>query len=120
MRREGSRAQAALRLHPRHPSAGHQPLQQCSAGSLPPVRGAVQNRFVPKTRWSDLDPRFRSAILLAGAFEAGLKIAALIDLTQRQRCDIRGSKAVWAAAIVLVNSGGVMPIVYLLRGRRTP
>jgi hypothetical protein len=72
---------------------------------------------VAKTRWSDLDPRLRQAILLSGAFEAGLKIAALIDLAQRPRRDIRGSKAAWAAALALVNSGGVVPIVYLLRGR---
>ena len=72
-----------------------------------------------KTRWSDLDPRLRQAILLSGAFEAGLKIAALIDLAQRPRRDIRGSKAAWAVALVLVNSGGVVPVVYMLRGHRT-
>jgi hypothetical protein len=72
-----------------------------------------------KTRWSELDPRLRQTILLAGAFEAGLKIAALIDLAQRPRRDIRGSKAAWAVALVLVNSGGVVPVVYMLRGHRT-
>ena len=69
-------------------------------------------------RWNDLDPRVRQAVLLAGAFEAGLKVAALIDLAQRPRLEIRGSKAAWASALVLVNSGGAVPIVYLLRGRR--
>jgi hypothetical protein len=69
-------------------------------------------------RWSELDPRLRQAITLAGAVEAGLKIAALIDLAQRPRRQIRGSKAWWAAAIALVNSGGAVPILYLLRGRR--
>ncbi|WP_112243543.1 hypothetical protein [Kribbella monticola] len=71
-----------------------------------------------RKRWSELDPRLRQGILLGGAFEAGLKLAALIDLAQRPRSDIRGSKAAWAAALTLVNSGGVVPIVYLLRGRR--
>lgn len=56
--------------------------------------------------------------MLAGAVEAGLKIAALIDLAQRPRRQIRGSKGRWAAAIVLVNSAGAVPIAYLLRGRR--
>ena len=72
-----------------------------------------------KKRWSDLDPHVRQAILLVGAFEAGLKLAALIDLAQRSRADIRGSKAAWAVGLALVNSGGVLPIVYMLRGRRT-
>lgn len=79
----------------------------------------AQNRDVAKTRWSELDPRLRQTILLGGAFEAGLKIAALIDLAQRPRRDIRGSKAAWAVALVLVNSGGVVPVVYMLRGHRT-
>lgn len=71
------------------------------------------------TRWSELDPRVRQAILVAGALEAGLKIAALIDLAQRPGRDIRGSKAAWAASLVLVNSVGIVPVVYPLRGRRS-
>lgn len=55
---------------------------------------------------------------MVAAFEAGLKVAALIDLAQRPRADIRGSKEVWATALVLVNSGGVVPVAYFLRGRR--
>jgi hypothetical protein len=71
-----------------------------------------------KRRWSDLDPRLRQAMLLAGAVEAGLKIAALIDLAQRPARRVRGSKAGWAVAITVVNAAGAVPIVYLLRGRR--
>ncbi len=57
--------------------------------------------------------------MLGGAFEAGLKIATLIDLAQRPRVGVRGSKVRWAVALAFVNSGGILPIVYLLRGRRT-
>ena len=71
-----------------------------------------------KRRWSDLDPRPRRAMLLAGAVEAGLKVAALIDLAQRPARRVRGSKAGWAAAITVVNAAGAVPIVYFLRGRR--
>jgi len=71
-----------------------------------------------KRRWSDLDPRLRRAMLLAGAVEAGLKIAALIDLAQRPARRVRGSKAGWAAAITVVNAAGAVPIAYFLRGRR--
>jgi hypothetical protein len=69
-------------------------------------------------RWNDLDPRLRQAILLAGAVEAGLKIAALIDLARRPAGGVRGSKAGWAAAIIVVNAVGAVPIAYFLRGRR--
>jgi hypothetical protein len=71
-----------------------------------------------KRRWSDLDPRLRQAMMLAGAVEAGLKIAALIDLAQRPSREVRGSKAAWAAAITVVNAAGAVPVAYFLRGRR--
>jgi hypothetical protein len=73
---------------------------------------------VAKKNWTDLDPRLRQVIVIGGAFEAGLKIATLIDLAQRPPAAVRGSKRAWAAALVLVNSAGIVPIVYLLRGRR--
>ena len=71
-----------------------------------------------KKRWSELDPRVRQAVMVAGAVEAGLKIAALIDLARRPARQVRGSKAVWAAAIALVNAAGAVPVAYFLRGRR--
>lgn len=71
-----------------------------------------------KKSWKDLDPRARQALLLGGAFEAGLKVAALIDLARRPAIGVRGSKAGWAAAILGLNSFGIVPVVYLLRGRR--
>ena len=68
--------------------------------------------------WSELDPRLRQAITLAGVVEAVLKIAALIDLARRPARQVHGSKARWAVAITLVNSAGAVPIAYFLRGRR--
>jgi hypothetical protein len=73
---------------------------------------------VARKRWNELDPRVREALLVAAAFEAGLKVASLIDLAQRPADEVRGSKAVWAATLLVANSGGIVPIVYLLRGRR--
>jgi hypothetical protein len=69
-------------------------------------------------RWKELDPRLRQTIMLVAAFEAGLKTAALIDLARRPDGDVRGPKPVWAAAIALVNSAGLVPITYFVRGRR--
>jgi hypothetical protein len=77
-----------------------------------------QGGNMARKRWSELDPRLRQALMLGGAVEAGLKIAALIDLAQRPGQEIRGSKGRWAAAIALLNSGGAVPIAYFLRGRR--
>jgi hypothetical protein len=73
---------------------------------------------MPKRRWSELSERTRRLIILGAAFEGVLKVLALIDLKRRPAAEIRGSKAKWAAAVVLVNSVGTLPIAYFLCGRR--
>ena len=52
------------------------------------------------------------------AFEGVLKLAALVDLARRPAAEVRGSKVKWAMAIVLINSAGLVPIGYFVRGRR--
>jgi hypothetical protein len=69
------------------------------------------------TRWNDLSPRSRRLILVGGAFEGLLKIAALVDLARRPSSEVRGSKARWAAAIVFTNSLGAVPLTYFVYGR---
>lgn len=69
-------------------------------------------------RWSELSPRSRRVILVAGSVEAALKVAALVDLKRRPADQVRGSKTAWATAIVLINSAGLVPLTYFVRGRR--
>jgi hypothetical protein len=71
-----------------------------------------------KRQWSDLSERDRRLIVVAGAFEAALKIAALVDLKRRPGEEIYGPKWAWATAIVSVNSAGAVPAAYFLLGRR--
>jgi hypothetical protein len=68
-------------------------------------------------RWSDLSPRTRRLIIVAGVAETLLKAAVLIDLRHRPAAEIRGRKKVWAASMT-VNSFGVMPLSYFVFGRR--
>ena len=68
--------------------------------------------------WNDLSPRARRLIVVAGAIEGVLKVAALIDLARRPAGEVRGSKARWAVAVTLVNALGIVPIAYFARGRR--
>jgi Phospholipase_D-nuclease N-terminal len=72
---------------------------------------------VSKKQWSNLSPGIRRLILIGGAFEAALKVVALVDLVRRPSDELRGSKPMWAAAIVVINSGGVVPIAYFAYGR---
>ena len=69
-------------------------------------------------QWTDLSPRIRRLILVGGAFEGVLKVAALVDLVRRPSEELRGSKPLWAATIVLINSVGAVPIAYFAYGRR--
>lgn len=69
-------------------------------------------------RWNDLSPRTRRLIIAGGTVEAALKVAALVDLARRPSSQVRGSKLRWATAIIVVNSLGVVPIAYFVRGRR--
>ena len=56
--------------------------------------------------------------MIGGAFEGTLKIAALVDLARRPAEQVRGSKALWAAVVVLLNSVGAAPVAYFAYGRR--
>lgn len=73
---------------------------------------------MPKTRWKDLSPAARRLVVLAGTLEGVLKLIALVDLKRRRASEVNGSKTRWALAIVFVNSVGLVPLLYLLRGRR--
>lgn len=71
-------------------------------------------------RWSDLPASKRRVILTFGVFEGLLKVAALFDLRRRPASEVRGSKRLWSLAIAFVNSGGLVPVAYFVRGRRRP
>ena len=72
-----------------------------------------------KKRWKDLSPRTRRIILVGSAVDGALKAAALADLRGREAAEVNGSKRRWTLALTFVNSAGVLPVVYFLRGRRT-
>ncbi len=73
-----------------------------------------------RKKWNDLTPRARRLIIVGGSVEGALKIVALNDLRRRPAAELRGSKPLWAIALVLMNSVGAVPIAYLIWGRRPP
>jgi Phospholipase_D-nuclease N-terminal len=72
-----------------------------------------------RRRWSELSERNRTLIIFAGVIEGVLKIAALADIKRRPASQVRGSKWVWAAVVVVVNSFGGAPLAYFVFGRRS-
>ena len=70
-------------------------------------------------KWSELEPRTRRLIVVAGVLEGLLKVVALVDLARRPASEVRGSKAAWAAAVTLINALGAVPIAYFAYGRKS-
>jgi len=95
-------------------------LRKPSGQTLASDSRLEQSWSVATKAWSDLSPRIRRLILIGGALDGFLKVAALVDLVRRPSEELRGSKPLWAAAIVLINSAGAVPIAYFVHGRRRP
>ena len=73
---------------------------------------------VARTRWHELDTRTPRLSIVGAMLEGLLKIAAPVDLARRPAREVRGSKLRWAVSTGLVNSLGIVPVTYLVRGRR--
>ncbi|HZD71993.1 MAG TPA: hypothetical protein VFA45_24685 [Actinomycetes bacterium] len=73
-----------------------------------------------RKQWSDLSERTRRLLIATAVAEGILKVAALIDIKRRPASEIRGPKWMWAAAMAVVSSAGVLPISYFVLGRRQP
>ena len=66
-------------------------------------------------KWKDLSPRQKRGIVLGGAVQIGLLLAALLDIYRRPEEQSRGNKWLWTLA-AFVNYVG--PISYFLFGRK--
>jgi hypothetical protein len=73
-----------------------------------------------RKQWSQLSPRTRRLLSVAAVVEGVLKLAALIDLKRRPASQVRGPKWLWATAVAVISSAGVVPISYFVLGRRQP
>ncbi len=47
-----------------------------------------------------------------------LRACALLDLKGRPAGSLNGSKPIWAVALAVVSSAGILPVAYLRWGRR--
>lgn len=68
-----------------------------------------------RKRWSELTGPQRAAILTLACVEISLTATAAVDLAKRPADRVKGSKAAWAAALIVQPFG---PIAYLAVGRR--
>lgn len=68
-----------------------------------------------KKRWADLSTPQRVAVVLGGAAQVALALAAWTDLAKRRSSQVNGPKAAWAG-IIGINFVG--PILYFAVGRQ--
>ena len=68
--------------------------------------------------WSNLSKRTRMLLITAAVADGALRVAALRDIQRRPASQIRGRKGMWAAAVALVSSAGVVPVSYFVFGQR--
>ena len=76
--------------------------------------------MVARRQWSDLSERTRRLLAITAIAEGILKLAALIDLKRQPASQVRGPKWLWATALAIVSSAGVVPLSYFVFGRRQP
>jgi hypothetical protein len=80
----------------------------------------AEDVMAPRKQWSDLSPRTRRLLTVTAVIEGILKAAALIDIKRRPASQIRGPKWLWATAVAVISSAGVLPMSYSVFGRRQP
>ncbi|MEO7131766.1 MAG: hypothetical protein ABIZ07_10365 [Dermatophilaceae bacterium] len=70
-----------------------------------------------KDFWDGLSGAQRASVATVAVLDLSLRGAALIDLSRRPQRDVRGPKWLWALSLSVVNSVGLLPIAYFVRGR---
>ena len=65
-------------------------------------------------RWSDLDDRSKTVILVLASVQLSLASTAWVDLIRRPANQVRGRKVTWAAIIAISFVG---PVAYFALGR---
>jgi hypothetical protein len=68
-----------------------------------------------RTRWADLSPGARAAVVVGGIVELVMTTLALRDLRRRPPRSVRGPKLLWVAGFAVQPFG---PLLYFLVGRR--
>jgi hypothetical protein len=68
--------------------------------------------------WNSLSPATRRIIVIIGLADVALRIAAIADLRRRPAEQVNGPKWLWCGLLAVVNSVGLVPVTYFVRGRR--
>ncbi len=78
----------------------------------------AEDVMADRKQWSDLSGRTRRVLITAGVADAILRVTALIDIKRRSASQIRGKRWIWATAVAVISSAGIVPSSYFAFGRR--
>jgi hypothetical protein len=67
--------------------------------------------------WSDMGKKQQLSVIVGGAVQVALLVAALVDIKHRPAALIRGRKALWVG-LSFINYVG--PLAYFILGRKRP
>lgn len=70
------------------------------------------------SKWKSLPPAARQAFVILGGLDAALRFVALRDLNSRAPEEVAGSRKAWKIGLTVINSMGILPAAYYLRGRK--
>ena len=71
--------------------------------------------MVQRKTWSDMGKKQQLSVIVGGAVQVALLVAALVDIKRRPAELIRGRKALWVG-LSFINYVG--PLAYFILGRR--
>jgi hypothetical protein len=95
-------------------------MYRCKVQASRDPAAHAEDGMATRKQWSDLSPRTRRLLTVTAVIEGILKLAALIDIKRRPASQIRGPKWLWATAVAVISSAGVLPISYFVFGRQQP
>ena len=73
--------------------------------------------MVQRKTWSDMGKKQQLSVIVGGAVQVALLVAALVDIRRRPAELIRGGKALWVG-LSFINYVG--PLAYFILGRKRP
>ena len=71
-----------------------------------------------KKKWAELTAAQKGTIVAVAAADSALRAWAVRDLSSRTKNEVNGPKWAWALGLSTVSSVGLLPALYLWRGRK--
>lgn len=69
-------------------------------------------------KFENLPRPVRVLLSIGGLVDGAMRAYALVDIAKRDDNDVNGPKPAWVVALSVVSSFGLVPLAYLIWGRK--